>query len=122
MCPPLRSFARHCPPLRHSCTREADKTSIGRASISLEVPGVKLQVHHRAEHRLGEAAVKVTVEALYARDYEARRKIFSNIGIGAHAERATTIVRQSALAGKCQRVHDEVLSQTLLIAHSGSQI
>src|SRR6266550_6736281 len=79
-------------------------------------------MHHRAEHGLREATVKVTVEARDARDHEARGKVFSDVGISAHAERAAAVVGETALACERERIDDEVLSLTLLIAHPGTKV
>src|SRR6185436_1026888 len=96
--------------------------SEGTASISLEIPGVKLQVHHGAEHGLCKATVKVMVEALDARDDKARRQIFRYICVGAHAEGVASVVCQPALVAEHVGIEDEILALTLLVADAGSQV
>src|SRR6185503_4068150 len=92
-------FARRYP-LSYPRPCSLSETSPERtASISLEIPGIELQVHDCTDHSLRETAVKVTVEALHTRDHEARREILGDIGVGTHAESATTVVCESALAG-----------------------
>src|SRR6266550_7447008 len=97
---PRCSFALRCPPLRHRpCSQLLDINLERIASISLEFPSIKLKVHHGTQNCLRELAVKVTVEALHARDDEARRKVLGNVRISAHAEGAAAVVCQSTLSG-----------------------
>src|SRR3954468_16201185 len=104
------------PSVRRPGKRARQGSPSTQAVVSLEFPGIKLQMHYRAQNSLGEVAVKVTVEALDAREYKAGRKIFGNIRISAHAERAASIVREAALTRESERIDYEVLTLTFLIA------